>query len=122
MVWGSGTPRREFLHVDDLADACVFVTRLDEATWHAHADPQHGHINVGTGDDCTVGELAVTIARVTGYDGRIAFDASRPDGAPRKLLDVSRLTALGWRASTGLREGLQDTLRWYLANRAAARG
>jgi GDP-L-fucose synthase len=122
VVWGSGMPRREFLHVDDLADACVFVMRLDEATWCARADPQHGHVNVGTGVDGTIRELAETIAQVTGYEGRVVFDASRPDGAPRKLLDVSRLAALGWRASTGLREGLADTLRWYVTHRSTARG
>jgi GDP-L-fucose synthase len=97
-VWGSGTPRREFLDADDFADACVFVMKC-------YSDPQF--INIGTGEDTSIAEFANLIAEVVGYRGRIDFDKSRPDGAPRKLLDVSRINALGWRATTPLREGLQ---------------
>jgi GDP-L-fucose synthase len=97
-VWGTGTPRREFLAVDDLADACVFVMKC-------YSDLQF--LNVGTGEDITIAEFARSIADVTGFRGKIDFDASRPDGAPQKLLDVSRINGLGWRAQTPLREGLQ---------------
>lgn len=104
-VWGTGNARREFLHVDDLADACVFLMQR-------YDDPSI--INVGTGEDLTIRELAETIARVVGYDGAIAFDTSKPDGTPRKLLDVSRMHALGWRASRTLEDGIRSTYSWYL--------
>ena len=97
VVWGSGTPRREFLYVDDLADACVHLME------RGYDGPL---VNIGTGEDVTIRELAETVMQVVGFNGRIVFDASKPDGTPRKLLDVSRLAALGWRASTGLREGI----------------
>jgi GDP-L-fucose synthase len=97
-VWGTGTPRREFLAADDLADACVFVMK------HYSGD---GFLNIGTGEDIAIADFARLVAEVVGYDGRIALDPSRPDGAPRKLLDVSKLAALGWRASTPLRQGLE---------------
>ncbi|MDQ5977695.1 MAG: GDP-L-fucose synthase, partial [Verrucomicrobiota bacterium] len=112
-IWGSGTPRREFLHVDDMAAACVHVMALAPASYQAHTRPMLSHINVGTGTDVTIRELAETIARVTGFPGRLAFDPSKPDGTPRKLLDVSRLKALGWEASIGLEEGLRDAYEWY---------
>lgn len=115
VVWGSGTPRREFLHVDDLAEACVFVMGLDEPTWHAQTLPGCNHLNVGTGVDCSIRELAETIARVTGFGGRLTWDTSRPDGAPCKLLDVSRLALLGWRARIGLEEGLRTTYAQFRA-------
>jgi GDP-L-fucose synthase len=99
VVWGTGKPRREFLHVDDLADACVYVMQ------HYSDD---GIINVGLGEDVTIAEFAHTVAKVVGYQGRLVFDAARPDGTPRKLLDVSRLHALGWKARIGLEEGLKD--------------
>jgi GDP-L-fucose synthase len=103
-VWGSGTPRREFLHVDDLAAACLFLMeRYDSAGW----------INVGTGTELTIAELAATLARVTRFEGDIRFDKSKPDGTPRKLLDSSRITALGWTARIGLEEGLRSTYDWY---------
>lgn len=120
-IWGSGTPRREFLHVDDMADACLFVLGLSAETYRANTQPMLSHINVGRGEDVSIAELAQMVAKVTGFGGRIAFDTSRPDGPPRKLLDVSRLTALGWRAKIGLRQGLDETHRWLLANRAALR-
>jgi GDP-L-fucose synthase len=104
VVWGSGNPRREFLHVDDLADAAVFLM--------LHYD-EPGIINVGVGTDITIRELAQLICRVTGFEGRLKFDTSKPDGMPRKLLDVSRLSGLGWRARIGLEEGIADTYRWF---------
>jgi GDP-L-fucose synthase len=111
VIWGSGTPMREFLHVDDMAAACVHVMDLPPEVYRQHTQPMLSHINVGTGIDCTIRELAETIARVTGYIGRLAWDASKPDGTPRKLMDVSRLAALGWQARIGLEDGLRDTYR-----------
>jgi GDP-L-fucose synthase len=116
VIWGSGTPMREFLHVDDMAAASIHVMNLDDETYRRHTQPMLSHINVGTGQDCTIRELAETMARVTGFKGKLSFDASKPDGTPRKLLDVSRLAALGWRATTGLEEGLRSTYAWFLAN------
>ena len=105
VVWGSGTPRREFLHVDDLADACVFLMdRVDDAQ----------PINIGTGEDISIADLAKLIAEVVGFAGDIVYDRSKPDGTPRKLLDVSRLHALGWTHHIGLREGIELTYRWYV--------
>jgi GDP-L-fucose synthase len=115
-VWGSGKPMREFLHVDDMAAASVHVMELDTETYQAHTQPMLSHINVGTGVDCSIRELAETVARVTGFDGDLVWDTSKPDGTPRKLLDVSRLKALGWEASIGLEEGLRDVYRWFLVN------
>jgi GDP-L-fucose synthase len=114
VIWGSGTPMREFLHVDDMAEASVFVMFLNQHTYRAHTQSMLSHINVGTGVDCTIRELAETIAKVTGYQGRLMFDASKPDGTPRKLMDVSRLAALGWRARIGLIDGLRDTYEAFL--------
>ena len=105
VVWGTGSPRREFLHVDDLADAAVFLMK--------HYD-EEAIINVGVGEDLTIRELAEIIREVVGYTGEIVFDPSKPDGTPRKLLDVSRLHALGWKAKIPLREGLEQTYRWYV--------
>jgi GDP-L-fucose synthase len=111
-VWGTGTPRREFLHVDDLADAAVFLM----------LEYDSGEIiNVGTGTDVTIRELAEMIVRAAGYTGRIAFDSTKPDGTPRKLLDVSRLNALGWKPKTALAEGIDETWRWYVENVASRR-
>jgi GDP-L-fucose synthase len=114
VIWGSGTPRREFLHVDDMAAASVHVMELDAALYRDTTAPMLSHINVGSGTDCTIRELAEIIARVTGFEGRLDFDAAKPDGTPRKLMDVSRLTALGWRAGVALEDGLRDTYRWYV--------
>jgi GDP-L-fucose synthase len=109
-AWGTGSPRREFLHVDDLADACAFLLGLgDPPDW----------INIGTGTDVTIRELTEVVARVTGFKGRITWDASKPDGTPRKLLDVSRMSALGWRARTGLEDGIASTYRSFLSEREA---
>ncbi|MDD2882992.1 MAG: GDP-L-fucose synthase [Rhodoferax sp.] len=120
-IWGSGTPMREFLHVDDMAAASVFVMNLDDETYQANTQPMLSHINVGTGLDCTIRELAETIARVTGFTGRIEFDAGKPDGTLRKLMDVSRLKALGWQARIGLEEGLRETYAWFVANQKVFR-
>jgi GDP-L-fucose synthase len=120
-IWGSGRPMREFLHVDDMAAASVHVMELDGDTYRAHTQPMLSHINVGTGVDCTIRELAETIARVTGFRGRLVFDASKPDGTPRKLMDVSRLKALGWQAAIPLEEGLRDAYRWFVEHHAEAR-
>ncbi len=113
VIWGSGRPRREFLHVDDMADASVHVMELPAEKYRAQTTPMQSHINVGLGKDCTIRQLAETIAQVTGFKGDLRFDASKPDGAPRKLLDVSRLSALGWQASIGLEDGLRMTSEWY---------
>jgi GDP-L-fucose synthase len=121
VIWGSGAPRREFLHVDDMAAACVHVMDLPESVYRQHTQPMLSHINVGCGIDCTIRELAETIARITGYGGRLAWDTSKPNGTPRKLMDVSRLAALGWRARIGLEEGLRDAYRWFVEHHAQAR-
>lgn len=115
-VWGSGAPMREFLHVDDMAAASVFVMNLDDAIYQANTQPMLSHINVGSGVDCTIRELAETLAAVTGFQGRLVFDASKPDGTPRKLMDVSRLKALGWQPSIDLEEGLRQTYAWFVDN------
>lgn len=121
VVWGSGQPRREFLHVDDMAEASLFVMDLNPETYKAQTQPMLSHINVGTGTDVSIAELATLVAEATGFRGRIVFDASKPDGTPRKLLDVSRLAALGWRAKTDLRAGIARTCDWYRHNVAALR-
>lgn len=107
-VWGSGKPKREFLHVDDMAAASVFVQELDESSYEANTQPMLSHINVGTGQDCTIAELAETVAEVVGYEGHLHFDTSKPDGAPRKLLDISRMSSMGWNASIGIKDGLSQ--------------
>jgi GDP-L-fucose synthase len=112
-IWGSGTPRREFLHVDDLADCCVFLLRAYEGM---------EHVNVGTGEDLTIRELAEAVREVVHPRARLVFDRSKPDGTPRKLLDVSRLHALGWRHRIPLPEGIASSYEWFLENRERARG
>lgn len=114
-IWGSGQPRREFLYVDDMAAASVHVMELPKLTYASHTAPMHSHLNVGSGEDITIADVARLIADVIGYEGMITFDASKPDGAPRKLLDVSRLSALGWRASTPLSVGLRRAYAAFLA-------
>ncbi len=109
-LWGTGAPRREFLHVDDLADACLMLMTEYESV---------DLVNVGTGEDLTIRELAELVADVVGFRGRLAWDPTRPDGTPRKLLDVSRLRSMGWKPRFGLREGIERTYRWYLEHRAA---
>lgn len=121
VIWGSGKPMREFLHVDDMASACVHIMELDAAAYQANTEPMLSHINVGTGEDCTISELAETISRVTGFQGKLLFDSSKPDGTARKLMDVSRLKKLGWQASTSLEDGLRDSYRWFLENQGLFR-
>jgi GDP-L-fucose synthase len=111
-AWGTGAPRREFLHVDDLADACAFLLGRDEPPdW----------INVGTGTDVTIRELTEMVAQATGYKGRVSWDATKPDGTPRKLLDVSRMSALGWKARTGLKAGIEATYLSFLGEKKSGK-
>lgn len=121
IVWGSGKPMREFLHVDDMAAASIYVMELDTEILNQNVQSMLSHINVGTGIDCTIRKLAETISRVVGFEGKITFDAEKPDGAPRKLLDVSRLQDLGWKYSIDLEEGLTKTYQWFLANQGKFR-
>ena len=121
VIWGTGQPRREFLHVDDMAAASLCVLDLPKSVYERETRPMLSHINVGTGEDISIGELAGLIAEITGFTGRISFDTSKADGAPRKLMDVSRLSRLGWRARIPLREGIEATYRWFLENRAQVR-
>ena len=112
ILWGSGKPRRELLYVDDLADAVCLL--LEMADWKGVSD---GLLNVGTGEDATIAELAGLVAKVVGYEGPVEWDSSKPDGTPRKLLDSSRIKATGWRPSTDLPIGIQKTYEWFLQNR-----
>jgi GDP-L-fucose synthase len=114
VVWGTGKPMREFLHVDDMAAASVFVANVDQATYESCTEPMQGHINVGTGKDCTIAELANIMAKVVGYKGDIVFDDTKPDGAPRKLMNVDTLKELGWSYSIDLNVGLEMTYEWFL--------
>jgi nucleoside-diphosphate-sugar epimerase len=121
VIWGSGTPRREFLHVDDMADACLFVLNLPESVYRENTRPMLSHINVGSGEDVSIAELADLLAKATGFSGRIGYDRSRPDGTPRKLLDVSKLARMGWRSQIGLEDGIGRTYDWFLQNVSSAR-
>jgi GDP-L-fucose synthase len=114
VIWGSGLPRREFLHVEDMAEASLFVLDLPKADYEANTQPMLSHINRGSGSDVSILELATMIVQIAGYTGHIVTDPSKPDGTPRKLLDVERLGGLGWRAGIGLRDGLEQIYRWYL--------
>ena len=120
-IWGSGTPRREFLHVDDMAAAALHVLDLPREDYAAATRPMLSHVNVGTGEDVSIAELAALVAEVVGYAGRLEFDRTKPDGAPRKLMDVTTLDRLGWRATIPLREGVAGTYRWFLDHRDALR-
>jgi GDP-L-fucose synthase len=111
VIWGSGTPKREFLYVDDMAAASVFVMQLPTETYRAHTQPMLSHINVGYGSDITIAELALAVGQAVGYQGNITFDASKPDGAPRKLMNSKRLNALGWHAKVSMGEGLLQAYR-----------
>ncbi len=122
VVWGSGTPRREFLHVDDLATACLHLMDIDENRYWEKVPVRCSHINIGTGEDCSIRELALAIGEAVGFEGNFEFDTSRPDGPPRKLLDVSKIHELGWRPSIHMRDGLADTYRWYVDNLSDVRG
>ena len=121
VIWGSGAPRREFLHVDDMAAASLFVLNLPKATYDENTDPMLSHINVGTGVDISILELAQLVARVTGFKGKVSTDPTKPDGTMRKLMDVGRLSQMGWRARIQLKQGLANTYEWYLANAQTAR-
>ncbi|MEP7704328.1 GDP-L-fucose synthase [Paraglaciecola sp. 25GB23A] len=121
VAWGSGKPMREFLHVNDMAAASIHVMELDKATYNANTEVMLSHINVGTGVDCTIRELVETVANVTGFEGKIVFDASKPDGAPRKLMNVDRLAALGWQYTYTLEAGLKDAYQWFLDNQDSFR-
>jgi len=118
IVWGTGTPRREFLHVDDLANACVFLMNLPEDRFYSLLTPYSSPplVNIGCGEDMTIRELAELVGNVVGFKGELVFDTSRPDGTPRKLLDVSKLRALGWQPKISLREGIRQTCEWYKMN------
>lgn len=121
-IWGTGSPKREFLHVDDMAEASLFVFGLDKAAYKANTAPMISHINVGSGTDISILQVAHLVAKVTGFTGQILTDPSKPDGTPRKLMDVSRLSSMGWQARIGLKEGLEGTYRWYLDNQDSFRG
>ena len=116
VVWGSGLPKREFLHVDDMAAASIFVMGLSEEAYHGRTTSMQSHINVGSGRDISIGELATMIAQVVGYNGQIAFDTSKPDGSPRKLMNVDLLKSLGWRQEIDLMLGLEQTYSWFVDN------
>jgi GDP-L-fucose synthase len=118
-VWGTGTPKREFLYVDDMAAACLHVMTLSQASYRQHTQPMLSHINVGCGNDITIRELTETVARVVGFEGDITFDSAKPDGTPRKLMDSTRLNALGWHAEVGLQVGLAKAYEDFLKNHAA---
>jgi GDP-L-fucose synthase len=115
LVWGTGNAMREFLYVDDMATASLFVLELDEQTYQTNTKPMLSHINVGTGQDITIREMAETMKEVVGYKGKLAFDTTKPDGAPRKLIDVTRLKNMGWSYTTNLKEGIEKTYDWYLS-------
>lgn len=113
-IWGSGSQKREFLHVDDMAAACIYVMGLCPKQYAGRAEPNLSHINIGSGKDCSIRDLAELIARVVGYYGKLSFDLTKPDGAPRKLLDSSQINQLGWTAKINLEDGLQEAYRWYI--------
>ena len=115
-IWGTGTPRREFLHVDDLADACVFISCLPHDEYAAHTKPRLSHLNIGTGTDVSIAELAEIIRGVVGYEGGVIYNSDYPDGTMQKLLDVSVVSAMGWKARIGLEQGITSTYNWYLEN------
>lgn len=121
VIWGSGEPKREFLHVDDMASASIFIMNLEDDLFSKEVEPMSSHINIGTGQDCSIKELANTIADVTNFKGKIVFDKSKPDGTPRKLLDVAKINHLGWNSSINLYDGLKDTYFWYKNNIRDAR-
>lgn len=121
VVWGSGKPMREFLHVDDMAAASVHVMNLEDENYQANTQSMLSHINVGTGVDCTIRELAETMKLVVGFQGDLVFDTNKPDGSPRKLMDVSRLKTLGWQSNISLESGLRQTYEWFLQNQQRLR-
>ena len=122
IAWGSGKPMREFLYVDDMADASIHVMNLDKTTYDENTNPMLSHINVGTGVDCTIRELVETVAKVVGFEGHVRFDGTKPDGAPRKFMNVGRLKFLGWEYSVDLEHGLNLAYQWFLDNQDKFRG
>ena len=115
-IWGTGTPKREFLHVDDMAAASIYLLLLDKSRYNQESSPMLSHVNVGTGEDVTIRELAELIAGVVGYEGKLEFDDTKPDGTPRKLLDVSRINKLGWSAKIPLQQGLGGVYSWFASS------
>lgn len=122
MVWGTGKPMREFLYVDDMAQASIYVMGLSNDIYKQAVSERLSHINIGTGLDCSIAELAKIMSKVVGYKGELFYDSSKPDGSPRKLLDVSRLASLGWQAQISLEQGLHKTYEWFLNNESHLRG
>ncbi len=122
VIWGTGKPRREFLHVDDMAEASLFVLDLPKGDYDANTDPMLSHINVGSGTDISILELAQKVAGIVGFKGKISNDTTKPDGTMRKLMDVSRLARMGWQARIELDDGLAETYQWFLANQENFRG
>lgn len=121
VIWGTGKPHREFLHVDDMAEASLFVMHLDDATYRANTQPMLSHINVGSGEEIAIADLARMIAETTGFRGRITFDTSKPDGTPRKLMDNSRLASMGWTARISLEDGIRLTYQWFMDHQSELR-
>ena len=121
VVWGSGKPMREFLYVDDMAQASIHVMNLPAVVYKQSTQERLSHINIGTGRDCTIADLAQTMKKIVGFKGELIFDSTKPDGAPRKLLDVSRLNDIGWQAQINLEQGLRKTYRWFLENETELR-
>lgn len=121
VIWGTGAPLREFMYVDDMASACVHVMELEMSSYQRYTQPMLSHINIGTGKDCSIKELAKLIAKITGFSGKLVFDNSKPDGTPRKLLDVTRLEAMGWQSGIDLETGLNNVYQWFLENHQKAR-
>jgi GDP-L-fucose synthase len=122
IAWGSGKPMREFLYVDDMAGASIHVMNLDKTIYAENTEPMLSHINVGTGVDCTIRELVETVAKVVGFEGEVKFDPTKPDGAPRKLMNVGRLKSLGWEYSISLEDGLISAYKWFINNQDRFRG
>jgi len=121
VAWGSGKPKREFLYVDDMADASIHVMNLDKNIYDENTEPMLSHINVGSGIDCTIKELVETVAEVVGFQGNVTFDSRKPDGAPRKLMNITRLTQIGWHNRINLKDGLTKSYNWFLENIEDAR-
>ena len=117
VIWGTGKQKREFLHVDDMAAASLFVLDLPKIDYQAATSPMLSHINVGCGNDISILDLALMVANIIGYKGDIVTDVTKPDGAPRKLMDVSRLTSMGWQSKITLKDGIQNTYNWFLQNK-----
>ena len=116
IIWGSGKPKREFLHVDDMAAACIYVMSLSKEDVENVSLPMLSHLNIGSGEDCSISKLTEMISTVTGFEGKLSFDSNKPDGSPRKLLDVSKINTLGWKHNISLKEGLNDTYDWFQKN------